>query len=231
MRFALLMILLGSLSGRALDGQITPIESRDVSKSVPVFRPSSEQSKGQARLQARSIAIEATMPNGITKRGEVFVIFDPVAGFFQWFLATGVSNLETTDGYLPVFASGEWATFAEKDALTIFQFAAMPPFVAAIQSHSRASSAIDAEAKALGEATKALSDQEGRSRPKEWHRVPLLSLGKEFVIAPGRPVPGPMTILAVMKQDGNWEITLQGQWKEKILLNDKFELVSLTRVD
>ena len=56
-------------------------------------------------------------------------------------------------------------------------------------------------------------------------------LDRDFLQPKLSPKPGPLKVIGVARQRSAWEVTLKGQWTEKLTLNDKFDITNMVRLD
>jgi hypothetical protein len=220
----ILCVIAGSERGG--NAQLRPISSRNTLNAIHAFG----KAGAGVEIQASSVIVDARMPSGRRDRGELVVLFDTASGFFQWLFATSVADNPAESAYQAGFARGQMTAYVDQDGLSVFGTSTAPPHLAVRQSRTRAQNVNDAEAQSLQDASGRLADYE-RGDHADWSMISLLPLGMEFVTPSQRPVRTPIKILQVVKQDGNWEVIIQSQWKEKIILNDKFELIGMTRMD
>lgn len=228
MRLILLIVCVLAISAMAQDVQLRPIEVRPVSKAIHAVRTVEGKDEADVQLLVGSVLLEVKMPRGRSDKAELFVLFDPATGFYQWFFTTSIEP--TRSVYLADFTSpsGHKVAYADKEGLTVFE--AGWPALGVRESRARAQSLDEAQAKSLREAAAWLPDFERGDKAK-WREISLLSLGRDLEAAKGHEEAGPMKMLQVSKQNGNWVVAIQAQWKEEIILNDKFELVGMTRVE
>jgi hypothetical protein len=202
----------------------------------------SGNAKATARLQVREVWLNARMPNGHSEGGSLLVLFDPERKLFQWRLVTGqlapgqVRRPTPGESALPPeFEVGARMAYVTRDAFVTFTI--MPSCLYVFESRDRADNLNEATTASLKAAEASLPEYatHGPSYGKAVDLSPQLMLsffqGPEGAGSASVPVIGGARIVDVSRQNGEWKIVVQGQWKEKIVLNDKFELISMTRVD
>jgi hypothetical protein len=113
-------------------------------------------------------------------------------------------------------------------------FSDSPPRLFVRESFSHADSLDEAETKALREATDELdydAEKRGTLGSKQWTTVSLLKLTMDFFLPKYSAGPSKAKLIGVSRREGNREILIEGQWKEKVVLNDKYEIVAMERID
>ncbi len=248
MKLMKLMLLLWAIcvSGLLMVGQVTQ-KSRAVDHPLPALREGTMPGEEvEARLQIREVPLDARMPNGRDGTGTLQVLFDPEQKLFQWRLAVEVlasgepRRPEQVEFSVPIeFTSGSRVAYVSKDALATFTVTPYPPTLHIQESKDHADSIDEATNAALKAVAESLGDYQrhGASYGKAVRLHP--QLGNDFFCTPpcdprsAAPVPlfGGAKITGVSMQRGQWEITIQGRWTEKIVLNDKLELVGMTPVE
>lgn len=243
-----LMLLLWAISvtGLLMVAQVMP-KSGAVDHPLPALREGTMQGEAvEARLQIREVPLDAQMPNGRAGTGTLQVLFDPERKLFQWRLAVKVlapgeqRKPEPVQFPVPVeFTSGSRVAYVSKDALVTFTVTPYPPTLHIQESKDHADSIDDATNAALKAVAENLDDYQrhGASYGKAVRLHP--QLGNDFFCTPPCnpesaalvPLFGGAKISGVSMQNGQWEITLQGRWTEKIVLNDKLELIGMTPVE
>jgi hypothetical protein len=180
------------------------------------------------------------MPNGRDGQGTLQVLFDAETKLFQWRLA--VVTLAAHEPRLPErvelpvpieFTSGSRVAYAGKDVLVTFTIMPDPPTLYVQETRDHAETMSAATTASLNAAADTLSEYQRRS---PYGTAILLHprLGNDFFGPPGSAavaVLGGAKITGVSRRNGQWELVVKGQWTEKIVLTDKFELVGMTRVD
>jgi hypothetical protein len=226
-------------------GQIRPT-GYTADHPLPALREGADGESVETQLQIREIRLEARLPSGRDETGTLQVLFDPERKWFQWRLGTVQLSPELRkmfqSGELPVpieFTSGARVAYASKDALVTFTIVGITPTLYIQESRDHAGSLSDATTAALNAAAEKLGEYE-RQRPTYGTAVPLHPQIRNdfFCTAPCTkessimPFLGGAKIAGVsMRNGGQWEILVKGQWTEKIVLSPKFELVGMTRLD
>jgi len=156
------------------------------------------------------------------------ILLDPSSGRYVWDFGPVPLN-ETTSNHMTGYGTISMI-YVSGDRLVDFSFGL--PYLVAHETFGKASSVDDAEAKAIAEAT-------GRLPAKLMHKTDdrvMINLVKflphEFfqacAICSG---PAPTKIIDITHKGNTWELTLQGQWREKVTLNDKYEVTGTTRLN
>ena len=227
-------------------GQLTP-KGAIADHALPGLREGAARGEPvEARLQIREVPLDTRMPNGRDGTGTLQLLFDPESKLFQWRLAIEVLSPgeprrpERVEFPVPTeFTSGSQVAYVSKDALVTFTVTPYPPALHVQEARSHADSIEDAIAASLQAAAENLSEYQHR-RPNYGKPIRLYpQLTNDFFCTPPCdpqsaamvPLLGGAKITAVSMQNGQWKIVIKGRWTEKIVLNDKFELVSMTRVD
>ena len=89
----------------------------------------------------------------------------------------------------------------------------------------------DAESKAVQQVTDHLSALASTSFWNSYHKVLLNVLGREFFGPKLSAVDGPVRIEEVSRKEGSWVLTIKGQWTDKVTLNDKYEIIDVSRTE
>jgi hypothetical protein len=101
------------------------------------------------------------------------------------------------------------------------------------ESFEHADSLSDATVRALQSATLMLGEIErgtGGAYEKRFKEISLSALGPDFLSPKLSAAFGPIKLVGVSKLPSGWEILVEGQWKAKLTLNDKYELTSWVRL-
>jgi hypothetical protein len=221
MRHALLFACVLATRGFGGDQALRPIPSHAVAQAVRAFRLQADGTTEETSIQAHSVMLDATMPSGAARKTNLFVLFDPAAGFYQWFFGIAYDIEQPTD--FGMLTSGEMIAYTTKGGLTLFRVGGGRLGVR--ESRARAGSADAAVAQSLREATAWLPDFE-RGDEANWKGISLRKLlGADFLAAKGHAELGPLKLVQVSFQDGKWHVIVQGQWKEELVLDSKLEVV------
>jgi hypothetical protein len=200
----------------------------------------------ETQLQIREVPLDARMPNGRDGTGALQVLFDPEHKLFQWHLAVELFSpgeprrQKRTEFSVPIeFASGSRMAYVSQDALVTFTVMPYPPALYVQESRDHADSIAAATEASLKAAAEKLGEyqREGSSYGKAIRLFPQLR--NDFFCTPPCdprsaamvPLLGGAKITGVSMRNGGWEVVVQGRWTEKIVLNNKFELVTMTRAE
>jgi hypothetical protein len=117
--------------------------------------------------------------------------------------------------------------YVAADRLAVFSGGTQVMFVR--DSLERASSLDDAQTKAFREAEAELGSMETSPPRRHFKEVPL-PLPLDFFAPKYSAAPAKSRLIGVLRQDGKWTIIVEGQWKVRITLDDKYEVISTERV-
>lgn len=224
-------------------GQLTPKGSMADHTLRALRQGAAKRATVETQLLIREVPLDIKMPNGRDQTASLQVLFDPESKFFQWRLVPGGfppgerPSQESVE--LPAeFTSGSQVAYVSKDALVTFTLMPTPPTLYVKESRDHADSISDATAASFKAAAKGLDEYQNQG-PSYGRAIRLLpQLTNTFFCTPpctvgsaNIPVLGGAKITGVSMQNGEWEIVVKGQWEERIVLNDKFELVRMTRVN
>jgi hypothetical protein len=181
---------------------------------------------GPAHFPMRETLVEGKRADGSSARGRLIVIFDPSTRLFVWdYLA-----LPPEVGRLTLakeIESGGLLVYAGRERLVIFMTQALE--IDIWEAREKADSADDAEGRALKRAGEQL-EAPGYNPLFGRLRISLQKdLGNAFILKALEPTFTPAKFVDISHKDGTWEIILEDQWKERITLNDKFELLGHKR--
>ena len=199
--------------------QLRPIASTVIEHSLKA-----KSDHGETVLAARTMLVDISLPSGGTRQEVLWIIFHSATGYFDWGLGGVGSNQlipsRKASGPGPVYVA----------AASLLHFAANRSHVGIFESATKAGSLDEAESKALADAINRVGPNGQRNANPR-----MIPIGKllpiEFCCPPGNAFCPEPTILEVLRRGNTWELVLQGQWQEKITLNDKFELSGHARVD
>jgi hypothetical protein len=175
-------------------------------------------------LAAREMLLDVSFPSGGAGRGDILILFDSSSGYYAWKFARLLAS-ERTAMLAEDFRSHSKA-YVASDRLVVFT--AYAPMIFVRESAQRAPDLEAAEASALREATNILADIEA-GRPRDL-KISLSKLGPEFFAPALSAGPGLITLAGVSREDGKWELTVEGQWREKVTLNDRYEVTGMARM-
>lgn len=238
MRIAMIALIVSTLPATAMSdaGDLKPIASARTEEVISAFGP-----VGRMLVPAREILVEGRYPDGKATAGNLLILFDPSSGYFVWSCQTSWVSPEPRGGGRPAglhklhlieeAKHDRMAIYADKDRLTGFSLMAYPRDVYIRQLTQKASNIYDAENRGLREATDLLSSLE-HNYWYGWNTVSLHeALGREFFARKDSVLIGGASFLEVGYRMQNWVITLQAQWRARIVISDKYELTKIDRVN
>jgi hypothetical protein len=173
------------------------------------------------------IRLEGKYSSGKKLEGDLLVIFDASSKLYSWqyIESFGQPRPDTS-----AISGGPARVFAAQDRLFVFYFTAPELWV---REFARSASNLeDAMDKALREISDNFSSMETQLRSvgfKDARNVRLPQAEDLF----GHPqTSGPRTgkLTGVARRDDHWELLVEGRWKAKFILNDKYEAVSWQKV-
>ena len=155
------------------------------------------------------------------------ILYHAESGYFYWSFAP-VPKTQLTPRMTSAFERVARAHVAT-GKLVLISIAYTDLIVS--ESIGKANSIDDAENKAFQEAPSRVAAFEANPRTglliiSIWKVLP-----RDFFIAPGHAQAGPVNMLDLTHKGNTWEVTIEGQWKEKITLNEKYELTGHARVN
>ncbi len=216
------VLLAAPVIAAAQNSSIQPIASTRVNKAIDAY-----SNTGDVVLAAREMLVDLKMPSGRVGKGGFLILFDPTGGYYFWSLDWDPSNHSMRS----MIDNIRTRPYVARDRLAII-YVVLHSVV--VQESTRKAATMDAaEAKSLEEAKAQLGDFE--TPTKVWATYRQISLiqaiGDDFLAPPMSSIFGPVTILNIVQQEGKWHITLEGQWKAELILNDKYEVVDKQRLN
>jgi hypothetical protein len=180
---------------------------------------------GTVVLQVRDISLEGTYPDGRPLKSGLLLLFDRSSHCFFWEHSLGI---ERAAG----FRDGLLAAYASKQHLTVFRVLPGMLTIYVWDAADKADSLDDADVKAIEMARSRVGTPQSRQW-YGWHEVSLTRvLGRDFISPRDSAAPsGPLRIVSISRPEDNWEVVLDGQWKEKVTLNDRYEVVKVARMN
>jgi len=218
-----LMLFLISRAGIAATGELKPVP---FTRGDYTLQATTD--KGDTLLEARDILVEVRYPSGKEARGDLLVFFDKSRGHFLWHYTSLYRGMMKPERRLAEWFTHDSIAYVEDDRIVIWRMLGVTR-LSIDESSKRAASLDDAEAKALREATAQLEKIEKGSGWIDYKEVSL-NLTTDFAVPKNSPIAGPVKLFSVSKQDGKWEVMIQGQWTVKAILNHKYELMDVQRI-
>ncbi len=207
----------------AAENRLTPIGSTKHDRGLPA-----KGDLGDSSITSREMLVDISYVDGRPRKGAFVVFFDAYSGRYLW--EFGPVNQREARSYMTAGYGTLGFVHIAADRLVLFAFAR--PFLVVHESFGKANSLDDAEAKALAEATGRLP---AKLRGQKDDRVVIeLSkwLPREFFLACDVcSGPGPSLVLNTTHKGNTWELILQGQWKQRVTLNNKYEVTGTARIN
>jgi len=182
---------------------------------------------GDSAITAREMLVDVVY-NGRPRKGALVIYYDSASGRYMWEFApvpVTESAFTMTGGY-----GRTGFVYKASDRLIIFGWG--HPTLMIQESFTKANGIDDAESRALSEATARLPAKMVHATDDRIVINIAKLLPSDFplacVMCSG---PAPMEVLDVTHKGNTWEITLQGQWKEKITLDEKYQITGTTRIN
>lgn len=97
MRYVLWFVYAFAVCALGGGNQLKPIPSHSVTQAVRAFQLLTDGNTEETKIQARSVMLDATMPSGAARKTNLFVLFDPVGGFYQWLFGVAYDIEQPTD--------------------------------------------------------------------------------------------------------------------------------------
>jgi hypothetical protein len=189
----------------------------------------------------REILVDGNYPSGKPSRGNLLVVFDPSTGHFLWVCDIYWANPELLrePGRLPphelrLTKSMQFNTkalYVYEDHIVAFTMDGGPLGIYVRESAETAKDLDAAENEALRRVNRELAAFEN-DRMHGWRKVELSKhFGHDF-LSPKDPglIVGLPRLFDVAHND-NWEIVLEGNWKARVTMNAKYEVVKVERVE
>lgn len=230
------LALVALTSALLLCAQFVPDSSTRLSYSLPAFSRT-----GERKLEARSVYLDTFGKTGQPIKRELVVVFDRASGYFM-FTYVGFGNFkeaaERDKG--PVASQAErttarYAVYVSESGILLVS--AGKPTLTVGQSSEKVASIDDAERRAVRAVTEKAVDA---ARAPFWPTGTLVQLANregmallpaDFYIPPGSVVAKPVSVVAIAESAEGWEITLQGQYKARVILSPTFEPLKAERID
>lgn len=200
---------------------MTPISTTRYDHAV-----SAKTDLGDIVIATREMLVDVTYTDGRPRKGALLIFFNSSSGRYLWQFGLVPQRKKTST--MTRHYGTTVLVHAAGDRLVLFGFTGS---LVIHESLGKANGIEDAEAKALAEATSRLPAKlTGRTDDRV-----IINLGKllplRFFAAERSPIVGPMKILDISHNNGGWELILQGQWKEKITLDNKYQFTGHTRIN
>lgn len=219
------VLLSAALSCAAASAQprLTPVSRTDTALPATTAH-------GNRVVTARELLLDAFDKALKLPKVAVLVIFDSATGFFSY-EADEVPPSSGERSALARTAADHGVIFVTEESMV--RFIPLGSALSIKTSTLKARDVGDAEQKVL----QILGDHVGDPKQfRSWMwssqvRLPLSELGLDFFLPKFASIFAPTRLLAVSHREGAWELILENQWKAKVVLNDKFEIVETTRLE
>jgi hypothetical protein len=213
-----------TLFGIATMAQVTPIATTRYSYTIPA-----ETDSGDVFIAGRELLVNVDLPKWHSQRGLLFVRFDSSRGYFQWSIAPVPKSQQTvgTSRY-----DGTYRRFYVAPDRLLF-FCVIYTTLDVKESREKATSIDDAEAQSLAEAGR--RGAAGLAfKPSDLVTINLgkllpRNINENFFALPGAANIGVVKLIDVSRKNSTWEVILQGQWQQKITLDDKYKVIGSVR--
>jgi len=182
---------------------------------------------GDSAITAREMLVDVVY-NGRPRKGALVIYYDSASGRYMWEFAP-VPLTDTSSTMTRGYGTTGFV-YTSADRLIIFSWYFST--LAIHESFTKANGIDDAESKALSEATARLPAKMVHATDDRIVINTAKLLPSDFplacVMCSG---PALMKVLDITHKGNTWEMTLQGQWKEKITLDEKYQVTGTSRVN
>jgi hypothetical protein len=196
--------------------------------AAPVFTD-----HGSGFVPGRRMTLDIVSANPKLRKTIFMLIYDPETTRYLW------DSEYVPDGFpdnLPPIPEGNFI-YSGSARLTSFWIVA--PKIVVLESQKTAGSLDEAEQKALSEKRVVESEMEQmmtsktpveRPDAKRVKFVPFGDLGEEFFSPPLSARAGPVKLLDLVRKGNHWEATIQGQWKERLDIDDNYKVIGKEQI-
>jgi hypothetical protein len=211
------------LSLTAADNKLTPIQGTKYDHGLLA-----KSETGDSAITAREMLVDVAYTDGRPRKGAVAIFYDADSGFYMWEFGP-VPMTEQTSTMTRGYGSTGFV-YKAGDRLIVFGWYWNTLVIH--ESSTRAHGLDDAEAKALDEATGSLPKKLVHKTDDRVVIDTAKLFPRDFPLAcPLCSGPAQMKVLDVTHKGNTWEVTLQGQWKQQITLDNKYQVTGTSRVD
>jgi hypothetical protein len=224
------LILAGFIVPSTSAGDSTGIRLRD--KSHTDSTSAIPSASGNVMVKLREVQTEIPGSAGVDWQLSVLVIFEPNSGAFSW--RATPADPDDPSWRISEFKSGQTAYLKNG---TIIDFRAMPlsAILLVHEYHDHASSMNEAEEKALAAASSVVDPGHRLNLEAQQHvqTVPLPQLGIGFVSMDAMSAIATITpkVTDVSWDGKDWTVDLLGSWKERIVLDSNYTVVSMRKIE
>lgn len=188
---------------------------------------STASSRGPITATVRSLDADVTYVNGKSALGYVAILYEPSSRAYLW-MYREVAPAKVATGERPhlrhpnEFMRG-WTAVISDQRIVLFSADAFG--VSVLESPPEAATDLgDAERRAFLAARSQLRLLAVGGGPIPIR--PRIELPKEFSFPPFSPMPKSMKLSSVTRVGTTWELVLECQWREKVVLDDRYRMVS-----
>lgn len=182
---------------------------------------------GDISIALREMYVDITDREGKPRKGALLIIFDQWSGRYVYEFGPvrmDEQKLTISSGY-----GTTGVAYVAPDRIIVFAFG--PPSLIVHESFAKASRMDEAELGALSDATGRL-EAKLKGRTDDRVLVDLSKLPRGFFLSCNAcSGPGPQRVVSIERKGATWEIVLQGQWPEKVTLDEKYQLKSNVRLN
>jgi hypothetical protein len=191
---------------------------------------------GDSFISGREAIIDVKSSNPNFQRADFVVLYDKRTSCFIWHLTPIFPRDTPSLSYWRSFSKGLFA-YAGDQRIVLFSLSS--PRIVVLASASTAESFDEAEQRSLVAARALLAEMSRPPEPglrerEDLKRLIFISfadLGQDFFAPPLSVVNGPLEILSVARRDDKWEVTIRGQWTERLIINSDFKIASKERIE
>ncbi len=209
-----------------LMAQFSPIATTRYNHAI-----SAKTDLGDVSIAVRQMLVDVSLPKWHSGKGSLSIFLDSSSGYFQWWLAPVAKTQQSAR--LVSGQGAHWRMYIAADRLLYFGFG--HPNLIIKESREKARNLDDAEERALSDARRRGLAVLAYKSPDRvlinlWKILPH-NRSENFFAPPGDPRLGPLRLVDVVHKGNTWEVILQGQWQQKIVLNDKYEVTGTARIN
>lgn len=226
---AILLALLPQV--RAQQAAVRPATRVDRGISISAERRS-------VMATVRSFDLDLAYPGGKQGVGYISILYDPSNQSYFWLhspMTPGrVASQARPHTESPAVFSNRWTPFSTPKGITLFNIGGSTISVIESSSTEKASTLAEAEEKVLIRIRQigARMPITAVDRTRDQFRVVGLesALGVRFLAAPFSPILTKLRLISVSKLEVGWELVVQCEWKERLILGEDYRLVSHQRI-
>ncbi len=205
--FGLLTCLYPQVSGL---GQLTPQNASKRESTIQALTPA-----GLTPISVRLMELDAKYPNGKTGKGTICVYYDQNTRLYLWDFLMLPKTYNAQPSAEIFMYKGK--VFVANNQIVQFRTESY------VQSSDVANGLEEALSKSVTTATTIL--QRGESALVFSRKGYNLRLPADFLVPPYNSLAVMPSIIDVQRKNSQWQVTVQGVWKEIITLDDKFQFI------